>query len=135
MDNATETQYSLHTKGVYKVYYKIKTKERINTKNKQTLKLSSKKNTAKQVLQYKSGSLSFANVEIHFKLAYYYRGVFYMEQARGVIDGVHFNTRELSFNDTKQHLNAERIVFTKQNKISITKQFSRLVPNDLVLQQ
>lgn len=129
MTDITQNFYFDDGKDNYWLYYQLKAKESIRHKTKDAFKLSRHKETAKQLLEYKDGSLTFANTSIRFRSAYYFRGVFYMQRAFGEINGRKFSSSEIGFDKKTQSLTSTRIVFPSGNVFRIESNFKQKLPH------
>lgn len=124
MKGVTQRKYFPFTENQSVLYYTIEAKQRIEHKNQDIMVLSYKKSTARDVLEYKQGSLTFSDIQVHFQSAYYFQGVFYMENARGRIKENSFSSREISFNPYKHTLQAPHITFADRNSVKVKTSFT-----------
>jgi len=121
MKGVTQRYYFSISESKSVLYYTIKAKQRVQNRNSDIVELSYKRSTARQVLEYKNGSLILADSRLNFGSAYFHQGTFYMENVTGMLDDRSFTSREVSFDTYRDAIEAEHIVLKLNNRIKIEK--------------
>lgn len=124
MKGVTQLHYFSMSESSSVLYYTIKAKQRVQNRNSDIVILSYKRSKARQVLEYKNGSLILDDSRLNFGSAYFHQGTFYMENVTGMLDGRSFTSREVSFDTYKDVIEAEHIVLRSSNKIKVEKGYS-----------
>lgn len=124
MKGVTQRYYFSISEFSSVLYYTIKAKQRVQHRNSDIVMLSYKRSNARQVLEYKNGSLILADSRLNFGSAYFHQGTFYMENVTGMIGGRSFTSREVSFDTYRDAIEAEHIVLRSNNRVKVEKGYS-----------